>query len=206
MMHLSITKRLGPHGKPSRGKVQLIPTGCSDFFSEPTKVVFCPKQFVNWIKHHQPNKEIKFEHIVMLSALHEYVHTIQAKHEAADDDGRATPSPYELLNMEIEAYRLAFDWFKKIFKAEPPQREVREGYHDKYWKDGKYVGKYKRKVKEYQKLEQKIADGQTLSAKETKEKEKLETYFQKAIDEIYEELRQLNVLYDKDLVDLRCEE
>ncbi len=82
----------------------------------------------------------------MLVTLHEYVHTIQAKHEAADDDGQATPSPYEWLNMEIEAYRLAYEWFEKIFKAQPPQTDRFHELQLKYWKDGKYVGKYKRKV------------------------------------------------------------
>ncbi len=143
----------------------------------------------------------------MQSALHEYVHTIQAKHEAADDDGRAHPSSYEWLNMEIEAYRLAYEWFEKIFTAQPPLTEVYEDSHHVYWKDGEYQGKYKRKVKTYQKLEQKIADGDTLSAKETKNKEKLETYFQKVIDEFYEKIgNSQNKSYNKDRVDLRCDE
>ncbi len=184
----------------------------TQFEVDPAKVVFYPNQIVKWIKKNQPTKkypyrkDIKFEHISMLVTLHEYVHTIQAKHEAADDDGRAYPSPYEWLNMEIEAYRLSYEWFKKIFRATPPLIKVYEDSHSAHWKDGKYVGTYKRKVKEYQKLEQKIANGETLSEVEEKEKEKLETYFQKVIDDIYVELTLINGSYNKDRVDLRCDE
>ena len=111
---------------------------------------------------------VKFEHMLLYTQMHEYVHLLQWIQNQTDADGIYVPSPYEHFYMEKEAYNTVNDWWRARFGSGPPiladtNRSLPRGF--------------RKNRKKYKQLEEKIANGEALTGPEKDELEKLEKWF-----------------------------
>lgn len=133
--------------------------------------------FAEAIKHNRI--EADFIHLAVYTSMHEWVHAIQGKKERADGDGRDLASPYEWLDNEWEAYELAAKWYEAIFDTKAPVAAQIYGYNETLTSDGTF----RKKRRDYKKLEKKIAKGETLTTKEQEEMDELRQWFSDHLDE-----------------------
>ena len=63
---------------------------------------------------------VRFNHLVIFTQMHETVHISQILADADDGDGRNIPAVYEWWDMEVEAHKLSVKWWRKIFKTPAP--------------------------------------------------------------------------------------
>ena len=118
---------------------------------------------------------VKFEHMLLYTQMHEYVHLLQWIQDQTDADGIYVPSPYEHFYMEKEAYNTVNDWWRARFGSGPPVLSDAD--------TKRLPGGFKKKKRRYQELEEKIANGEALIVDEEKgineeeEMEKLAEWF-----------------------------
>ncbi|MDE0253131.1 MAG: hypothetical protein OXK75_09615 [Gammaproteobacteria bacterium] len=111
---------------------------------------------------------VKFEHMLLYTQMHEYVHLLQWTHDQTDADGIYVPSPYEFFYLEAEAYKTVDKWWRAHFGSGPP---VLSNANTKNLPRG-----FRNKRKKYKEYEEKQANG-TLTEDDEKEMEKLEKWF-----------------------------
>lgn len=125
-------------------------------------------------------KRFNPKHLAIYAQMHEKYHVFQGKREAADDDGRLLPSPYEWYEMEVEAYKYVDIWWRAIFPTSPPYSTLDDDAIYKYkGTDGNYKGRFGTKREEYMAIEDKIAQGIALTETEKTNKRELEEWFEK---------------------------
>lgn len=111
---------------------------------------------------------VKFEHMLLYTQMHEYVHLLQWIHDQTYADGIYVPSPYEHFYMEKEDYNIVDKWWRARFGSGPP---VLSNANTKHLPRG-----FRNKRKKYKEYEAKQANG-TLMKDDEKEMEELEKWF-----------------------------
>lgn len=115
----------------------------------------------------------RFDHVAMIGALDEQVHTIQGTLAKNANSNWENPKPWEWYDMQVEANIVSNAWYKALFDgANPPVAIYTESIVNKH-KDSecKFKGAFKRKKEQYEKYEVELAGTITDVRKATVEKE-----------------------------------